>query len=102
LTATVPSFTVALGFALLDRRGKPAPKEQTRVKEWLDNWKGLGQVVTGMQRQGFKLHLTNVEGETWRATFSGNAGVSAEGFGTGPTPWRAVQVAAWEALSRHP
>ena len=24
--------------------------------------------------------------------------LNSDGFGTGPTPWRAVQVAAWEAL----
>src|SRR5258707_12517199 len=81
-------LTAALGFALVDTKGKPVPKDVQLVREWLDNWKGLGLVVTGMQRQGFVLHLTNVEGETWRATFSGSGGalVSAEGFGPARRP----------------
>jgi hypothetical protein len=54
--------TAALGFVLLDTQGKPEPPEQTMIKKWLDNWQGLGHVVTGMNRQGFRLHLTNVEG----------------------------------------
>jgi len=41
----------ALGFALVDTQGKPAPKEILLVREWLDNWKGLGHVVVGMERQ---------------------------------------------------
>ena len=40
--------TAALGFALLDTKGKPAPPEVQTVRKWLDNWKGLGHVVTGM------------------------------------------------------
>ena len=76
----------ALGFALVDTQGKPAPKEIQLVREWLDNWKGLGHVVTGMQRQGFTLHLTNVEPGIWRATFSSHSMTSAEGFGAAATP----------------
>jgi hypothetical protein len=45
-------LTTALGFALLDTRGKPAPLEVQTVRKWLDNWTGLGHIVTGMNRQG--------------------------------------------------
>lgn len=38
----------AIGFARLDTRGRPAPKEIQLVREWLDNWTGIGHVVTGM------------------------------------------------------
>ena len=57
-------------------------------------------IATGMERQGYRLSLTNVEPGTWRATFSSHPMLSAEGFGAAPTPWRAVQVAAWEALTK--
>ena len=50
--------------------GKPAPAEVQPVRTWLDNWQGVGHVVTGMNRQGFRLHLTNVDDSVWRATFS--------------------------------
>ena len=91
-------LTAALGFALLDTRGQPAPPEVQTVRTWLDNWQSLGQVVTGMNRQGFMLRLSNVNASTWQATFSSAPMLSSDGFGTGATPWRAVQVAAWEAL----
>jgi hypothetical protein len=93
-------LTVALAAALLDTQGQPEPPEQTMVREWLDSWTGVGQVVTGMARQGYRLHLTNVEPGVWRATFFGGPMFEAEGFGTGETPWRAVQVAAWEVVGR--
>jgi len=51
-----------------------------------------------MERQGFRLSLTNVEPGIWRATFSSHPMLSAEGFGAAPTPWGAVQAAAWAAL----
>jgi hypothetical protein len=93
-------LTAALGFALLDTQGKPEPPEHTMVKTWLDNWMGLGHVVTGMQRQGYRLHLTNIDASTWRATFDRSAMLAHDGFGADKTPWRAVQVAAWEALTK--
>jgi hypothetical protein len=77
-------LTAALGFALLDTRGKPAPPEVQTVRSWLDN---------------YMLNLSNVDASTWRASFSSAPMLSADGFGSGPTPWRAVQVAAC-ALSR--
>ena len=72
------------------------------MRKWLDNWRGVGDVVTGMNQQGYMLHLSNVDAATWRATFSSSPMLSSDGFGTGATPWRAVQVAAWEALGKMP
>jgi hypothetical protein len=72
-------LTTALAAALLDTRGRPEPPEVTIVKRWLDNWTGLGHVITGMARQGFRLHLTNVEPGVWRATFTGAPMFGAEG-----------------------
>jgi hypothetical protein len=69
------------------------------LRRWLDNWRGVGDVVTGMNRQGFMLHLSNVDASTWRASFSRELMFSSDGFGTGATPWRAVHEAAWNALS---
>ena len=63
------------------------------IHRWLDSWSGLGLIAVGMARQGFRLHLTNVEPGMWRATFFGGPMVGAEGFGTSPEPWRAVQRA---------
>ena len=62
----------------------------------------LMAVWTGMERQGYRLHLTNAEVGVWRATFSRHAMTSAEGFGAAATPWGAVQEAAWGALKDDP
>src|SRR5262245_21976056 len=91
-------LTAALGFALRDTKGKPAPKEIQLVPEWRDNWKGLGHVVTGMQRQRFKLHLTNVEGETWRATFSGSLTLAHRASVRARHHGGRFRGAAWEAV----
>jgi hypothetical protein len=37
-------LTAALGLALLDTRGQPAPPEVQTVRKWRDNWTGLGHV----------------------------------------------------------
>ena len=74
------------------------------VVEWLNNWTGVGHVVTVMARQDNDLELTRFDGRGRRATFfvTGmehsltNATVSA--FES--TPWRAVQLAAWNALGK--
>ena len=69
-------------------------------RSWLDQWAGVGLVAAGMARQGLDLELTRFGDEGWRATFSPAGRAHSVVFGTAwqPTPWRAVQHAAWEAL----
>ena len=58
--------SAALGFAALE----PREPEMQLLHRWLDCWRGVGDVVTGMNRQGYWLHLSNIDTSTWRATFS--------------------------------
>ena len=88
--------------ALVALRVKQSEPELLAVHRWLDNWAGLGLIATGMERQGYWLHLTNIEPGIWRATFSRHPMTSAEGFGVAATPWGAVQEAAWAALKDDP
>jgi len=53
-----------------------------------------------MARQGYRLHLTSIDEGVWRATFSRSVAFAHDGFGAAPTPWGAVQGAAWEALTK--
>ena len=55
-----------------------------------------------MARQGYDLQLTRYGEEGWRATFfpAGGAHSVVTASAWEPTPWRAVQVAAWEALQK--
>jgi hypothetical protein len=97
-------LTAALGFALVDTKGMPAAKEVQLVREWLDNWKGIGHIAVGMARQDYDLELTRYDGRSWGATFyvagmeHSLTGRTASAWE--PTPWRAVQVAAWDSVPR--
>ena len=90
----------ALGFAGL--RSTPSHPALHALHRWLDTWRGIGDVAVGMARQGFDLQLTRYDEQGWRATFytSGmeHSITSATGTAWEPTPWRAVQGAAREAL----
>src|SRR5256885_2200452 len=90
------ALRAALGFLALEPR---APELQL-LHRCFDTWRGIGDVVVGMERQGYRLHLTNIEPGTWRATFSHDAMAAAEGFAAAPTPWAAVQGAAWDILRK--
>ncbi len=92
----------ALGFA-----GLPRPSYDRALwalRFWLDSWRGIGDVVHGMARQGFDLQLTRYDERGWRATFytSGmeHSITSATGSAWEGTPWHATQRAAWEALKK--
>ena len=86
-----------LGFLQLEPR---APELQL-LHRWLDTWNGIGPVAVGMHRQGLRLSLSHIAEGEWRCVFMGdNPRLAPEGYGVAPTPWRAVQTAAWQAL--HP
>ena len=91
----------ALGFTLLPFETPPAPV--AALHEWLSTWSGIGHVSHGMARQGYDLSLTRYDGLGWRATFYAtgmeHSATSATGSAFEPTPFRAVQAAAWRALA---
>jgi hypothetical protein len=92
----------ALGFVTL--RTAPADPALHELRSWLDSWRGIGAIAAGMAHQGYDLQLTRYDERGWRATFytSGmeHSATSATGSAWEPTPWHAVEGAAWEALRR--
>ena len=89
-------LTAALGFLRL----QPRTSALSALHAWLDSWSGIGHVVVGMDRQGYRVSLKkygNGDG-SWVAQFNRDVATSADGFGSGPTPWAAVQAAAWVAV----
>jgi hypothetical protein len=46
--------------ALVALRVKASEPELIAVHCWLDNWAGVGLIVTGMERQGYALSLTKI------------------------------------------
>jgi hypothetical protein len=95
----------ALGFVRcreLHDAGPEAPL--AALRSWLSSWPGLGLVAAGMARQGYDLSLTRYADFGWRATFyvtgREHSPTGATGSAFEATPFRAVQVAAWETLAR--
>jgi hypothetical protein len=72
------------------------------MHEWLDSWTGIGLIVAGMTHQGWDVQLTAYAARDWRANFIpvGIAHSIVGGSAWEPTPWRAVQRAAWATLNR--
>jgi hypothetical protein len=86
-------LTAALGFLLFE----PRTSALRALHAWLDSWAGLGLVVVGMERQGYRVSITRMD-DHWRARFGRDPMISDAGYGVAPTPWGAVQRAAWSAL----
>src|SRR5207249_7628913 len=95
-------LTAALGFTVLD----PRERELKLLHRWLDCWRGVGDVVTGMKRQGYEVSLGDHGAGQWIAVFySGHGGyqpLEAAGTAQAATPWTAVQQAALQALVKIP
>lgn len=89
----------ALGFLEIRWRGLK-PDAAAALERWLHSWPGFGAVITGMHAQGFDVELRQRD-DRWRATFYpiGLAHSIVYGTAEEPTPWRAVQRAAWAALN---
>ena len=91
-------LTAALGFLQLP----PRAPELRLLHRWLDSWSGIGHVVVGMERMGFRVSIKKYgHGDgSWVAQFNRDVATSADGFGSGPAPWRAVQQAACVVVKR--
>jgi hypothetical protein len=90
----------ALGFLLLE----PHAPELGLMHAWLDNWRGIGHVVTGMKRQGYEVSIGDHGGQWIAVFYEGHGGyeqLDAAGTAQAATPWEAVQRGAWQALAKH-
>src|SRR2546427_11103850 len=98
---TAPRRALLLA-ALAAVRVKTQAPEFAILHAWLDSWSGLGLIVLGMHRHGYDLSLTH-DRNGWRATFLHRSHVLYPWVGQvlcwRPTPWRAIQGAAWRVLS---
>ena len=94
----------ALGYDALPRISADRAPAFQALHQWLDSWRGIGDLERGMHRQGFDLHLVREADEGWRATFFGSGKVhplpGATGTAWERTPWVAVQRAAARALEK--
>jgi hypothetical protein len=88
-------LTATLGFLQL----RQEPTEVATLRRYLDSWRGLGDVVVGLNARGYHLELRQFA-RGWRANLypTGTAHSIVVASAWKPTPWRAVQQAAWGAL----
>jgi hypothetical protein len=94
-------LTAALGFLQVDPT-KISHTGLTALHSRLDSWRGIGNIVVGMERQGYALSLTKISDDGWRATFHYHPMLSADGFATDEKSWRAALQAAREVMKhRH-
>jgi len=74
------------------------------LRSWLNSWRGLGDIERGMARQGYDLQLTRYDARGGRATLYptgiDHSITSATASAFKPSPWKAVEGVASEALKR--
>jgi len=87
------TLAVALGFLALE----PRDPELRRLHRCFDNWRGIGDVVARMARQGYDLELRRYNGRGWRAVFFPegfeHSLIPHAGAAWARSPWEAVQRA---------
>ena len=92
------TLVAAVGFLALE----PRELELQLLHRCFDTWRGIGDIVAGMARQGYDLELRRYDGQGWRAVFfqSGfeHSLTSHAGVGWARSPWAALQQAARDAL----
>jgi hypothetical protein len=88
-------LTAALGFLQLRQQ----TTEVALLRRYLDSWRGLGDLVVGVNAQGYDLEMRQFP-TGWRANLypTGTAHSIVVASAWELTPWRAVQQAAWAAL----
>ena len=72
-------LTATLGFMRVRWR-EPVRPVVTALARWLNSGTGLGLIAVGMERRGYRLHLTNIDEGVWRATFSRTATLAHDGL----------------------
>src|SRR5262249_29279206 len=86
--------------ALVCTRVTSSEPDTLMVRRWLNSWVVVGLVVVGVARHGYGLSLTH-DRNGWLAILH-RSHVLYPWVGQilhwWPTPWRAVQDAAWRAL----
>ncbi len=80
----------------------PDMPEIAAFQGWMLTWRGIGDVVTGMERQGFSMSLRKLPDDGWVASFEEHALLASAARAQAPTPFRAVVDAAWRALNVKP
>ena len=88
-------LTAALDFLQLSQE----PTEVATLRRYMDSWRELRDVLGGLNAQGYDLELRQCPAG-WRANLypTGTAHSIVVSSAWEPTPWRAMQQAAWNAL----
>jgi hypothetical protein len=94
-------IAAGLGF----RRVAPLTSARTGLAAWLDSWEGVRAIAMALRAEHQALTLESRAGDGWTAVFryvgpTQLPKAAPSGLATGPTPWLAVQWAAWMVARR--
>ena len=90
----------ALGFCELQPTSQTP--EIAAFQAWMLTWRGIGDIVVGMERLGYALALRKLVDDGWSAVWEQHRLLAPAGHANAPTPFRAVVDAAWNALNAKP
>jgi hypothetical protein len=76
--------------------------EIAAFQAWMMTWRGIGDIVVGMERQRYALALRKLVDDGWNAAFEEHRLLAPVASANAPTPFRAVIDAAWKALNAKP
>jgi hypothetical protein len=88
-----------LGFAALPRVPTDMAPVFQALHQWLDGWKGVGDLVTGMTRQGYDLSLTQYP-VGWKCSFYTTGREHSLTSGTGSAWEKTAALAVQRAAAR--
>jgi hypothetical protein len=72
----------------------PTESELQLLHRTFDDWHGLGMVTVGVERLGYRLSLSHIAEDEWRAYFiGGSQKLAPVGYGVAATPRVAVRRA---------
>jgi len=91
------TLRAALGFLQIP----PRAPDLRLLYRWLDSWAGLGLIVVGIRRLGYESEFRQYP-QGWRVNVRRASVDPIIASGWAPTPWEAVQSAAWAAVKRAP
>lgn len=74
MTARRPTLTAASR----RRHTQPHAPELRLLHRWLDSWRGIGDIVVGMHRAGWDLHMTQYGGRAAWITASPEPATASE------------------------
>lgn len=94
--------TLYAGLGFCQLTVSPDMPEIAAFQQSMMTWPGIGNIVTGIERQGYALALRKLVDDGWNAAWEQHRLLAPVATANAPTPFRAVIDAASKALNAEP